>query len=261
MTASLTKADNALLMESIKGVSRNKPPSKQLMGVIDEIALRNNAAPRTIATRYSSMKKILTGEGFKRDKLVKVRPKPEVTESILQKNQELLENRKITKVSMEIVDSIKALKESDDMFALATYLLFISGRRVSELLEAEYSPVRGNGKKYVWVTGIKKRTDDVKIKIKVVTTAADFIQNYRKFRSMYNKYGKSVNSFNRSLNRWIKKNVSPTLKPHSLRGIYAKYMYKYENPNGLVINAFIKEALGQQSLNSSLSYTQFQLTT
>ena len=56
-----------------------------------------------------------------------------------------------------------------------------------------------------------------------------------------------------------KKAIGPTWHAHMLRGVYAAYLFKFDNPENTKINTFIKNKLCHTTIDASLSYTGYTM--
>ena len=87
----------------------------------------------------------------------------------------------------------------------------------------------------------------------------EFLTMITKFQSDIEIQAIQQTSFNRNENRRIKQQLGKQWRPHCLRGAYAHYLFKFDNPNNQNLNGFIRKVLCHQSDNSSLNYVAFQL--
>ena len=252
----MTLSKNNVLKIQILIKKYNNKNKNDILKEVHRIANENNPMDRTISARYSNIKKMFNNVIKDEDFISKIKPDEKITLSVIKKNNEKRDNRKLIIINKNILDKIKSFRNSDDIYDLAIYLLFVSGRRTAELLEGKYS----NKPKtpYIYINGIKKRRSDTKGIFIPIILKTKFLNLMRKFKLLYKNLKLKPQSFSRQLNRKIKSKIDNDLHPHNLRGLYAFYMFSFNNSENLKINTYIKNVLLHQSINSSLSYTQYK---
>lgn len=245
------QSDINLLKENFTDSNKNETLSK-----IKDIVLNDSPKNRTISTRYSIIKKQFKEITDDQDYLKLIRPEDSITKSLIELNAKIRDEQKQIIISEETINKLKGLENTDDVFELAIYLLFITGRRVSEILSSSFSNIKKS--KNIKIDGVKKRTDDGNdCEFPPLVSKTKFFKLYKKFMKILKFNNK--NTFHRTLNRKLKKILGKTYKPHHLRGIYVTYLFKFRNTENMKINTFIKENLCHQSTNSSLSYTGYRM--
>lgn len=241
--------------------SNNDYTFGDLKDFIDENINNDNPKPKTIATRYSLTKNFLRDNYPEiTDKQLKIiKPPDELTNSIIQKDLEIKSNKKNIKFDDILVDKILDFKNTDDLYELAIYLQFISGRRADELKDKEYKIRVGKDNKVKML--LSKKNADKKKKYFPIELIPDtilpqqFKQSVNILRQNMNHIGS--NDYIKRLNRKIKKLVRSDLTSHNLRGIYASYMFNKFNPDNQNINGFTSKILNHDSDTSSLSYSNY----
>jgi integrase len=234
-----------------------KKNQNAILKKIHVIATKDKPMPRTLSSRYSIIKKKFRQKTNDEKFLSNIKPDIKITEYVIKENNKVRDNRRVKSVDKDTLNIIKSFGDSDNLYELAIYLLFVSGRRTSELLESTY--INSPKSKYIIIKGIKKRkTKNENGYFIPIIKKKKFMILINKFKKLIKPYKFSVNTFSRQLNRILKKNVDVSLHPHSLRGLYANYMFNFYNPDKLKINTFIKGVLLHQNINSSMSYTQYQ---
>ena len=208
---------------------------------------------RTISTRYSLIKKEFKEITKNKDFLNKIKPLEEITKNLIEKNKTIRDNKKMFNVSKEIIEKILNLKNSVNPYDLAIFLLFVSGRRSNEILNSKFLNEKKN--KLIKMEGISKRTDINNFEFIPLVNKTSFFKIYKKFK----KFNLNKDTFPRLLSLRIKKMLGNEFHPHMLRGIYASYLFKFKNPKELKINTFIQHVLGHSSIDSSLSYTGYDI--
>ena len=251
---SLSKKNQEELNKVIKNYNENN--KDETLVNIKSIIMDNNPKPRTISTRYSIIKKQFKKITKDNEFLNKIKPEESITNELIIINAKIRDEKKQIELSSDMVNKIKLLSKSNDPFELAIYLLFISGRRTSELLTADFTNIKKS--KAVGINGVKKRTDGGNgCSFIPITTKTKFFKLYKKFKKIL-EY-KNINTFHRSLNRRVKKILGKGVRPHDLRGYYVTYMFKFRNKENKKINTFIRDNLCHQSINASLNYTGYKI--
>jgi hypothetical protein len=226
-----------------------------------------NPSDKTIATRYSLVKNFLRNNypaEFSEEDLKNVRPNSDVIDRIVSKDKIKKENKTDVKFSQIDIDNILELKNSKNIFEKFIYLMFISGRRFAEIKEPKYQIKLNRGKPNQVKMQLAKKNDNHKDTLFIVQLIPDTL-SAKNFRSETNKIrllseDVSTNDFNKRLNRKIKQLFpSKGWHSHTLRGLSAVYMYEKHNPDGLAKNPYIMNHLNQDSLDSSLSYSNYKL--
>jgi integrase len=233
----------------------------ELREFIDNEVTNDSPKPRTISTRYSIIKKFLRDNypEFTEKQLKLIRPDDEVTNSIIEQNDIVRSHKNNIKFNKELVDKILSFKDTDDLYELAIYLQFISGRRADELRDAEYKmrvDKNDNLKMLLSKKSKDKRNKYFPIKlIKNSLSAKQFKESVKILRQNFN-YIKS-NDYIKRLNRKIKKLVRNDLTSHDLRGMYGMYNFSTDNPENRNVNGYLSSILNHDSDNSSLSYSNY----
>jgi integrase len=228
---------------------------------IDEQVTNDSPQPRTISTRYSLVKKFLRDNypQITEKQLKAIRPDDEITNSIIEQNDIIRSHKNNIKFDKELVDKILSFKDTEDLFELAIYLQFISGRRADEIRDAEYKiriDQKDNLKMLLSKKSKDKRNKYFPIKlIKNSLSPKQFKESVKIIRQNFN-YIKS-NDYIKRLNRKIKKLVRNDLTSHDLRGMYAMYMFNTDNPENRNVNGFLSSVLNHDSDSSSLSYSNY----
>jgi integrase len=228
---------------------------------IDNEVTNDSPQPRTISTRYSLVKKFLRDNypQITEKQLKAIRPDDEITNSIIEQNDIIRSHKNNIKFDKELVDKILAFKNTEDLFELAIYLQFISGRRADEIRDSEYKiriDQKDNLKMLLSKKSKEKRNKYFPIKLlKNSLSPKQFKESVKIIRQNFN-YIKS-NDYIKRLNRKIKKLVRNDLTSHDLRGMYAMYMFNTDNPENRNVNGFLSSVLNHDSDSSSLSYSNY----
>jgi hypothetical protein len=215
------------------------------------LIVADKPSDRTITVRYTTAKKIL-GEATKDSAFLKqVRPKDSLTLSVIIDNKKIRDEAKLQKISRELVEKIVALKKSDNIYDMFIYLLFVSGRRTSELKKSKFINMKNS--KLVKMNGLlKMKQDGLECEFMTLTPKTNFFKVYNKMMSNIKKKG--VKSLNKNLDNRIHVLFGKEITPHTLRSLYANYIFHFENKDQLSLNASIQKSLCHKSIDSSLSY-------
>lgn len=223
--------------------------------IINELNRLKDKNYRTYITTVYSVNKLVKDEW--KDKFVN-------SEDDLKKYQELAKpNNKIEQiVGPNLIEDIYCFGHDpifmDCAFNLLAYVLLNTGRRVSEILENPYKVK--NNELYII---LNKKKDRVFAKIEILldndaNKTASLIKRIREiidgrpFKKMASNFGYYMASF--------RFENGDSLSPHSLRGIYAKYIYKFRNPNHLSQGMLIDSVLNQGQVGSSKNYDYIDLS-
>ena len=240
--------------------NKNEYEFVDLLQFVNDKILEDNPKNKTIATRFSLVKKFLRNNyPDLTDKQLKlVRPDDEITNGILQ-NDAIIRSQKCNiNFNKDLVNKILEFKLTDNIYELAIYLQFISGLRAGELIDSELKLriLKDNVRMM-----LSKKKNDKKNKyfpIKLINntlTAKEFKNGINQIRA-YAGLLKSTDWIKR-INRIVKKNIRQDLTSHCLRGMYATYMFNTENPENQNINGFISKILNHESSDSSLNYSNY----
>ncbi len=220
-----------------------------------------NFTNASLLCAFSDSRKIFAQ--FTKDKkfLNKIKASDEIIVKVNNKSDEVRRNREIFVIGHDDLKKIKSLKNSESIYDQAIYLLFVSGRRTSEILNAKFE--KKNNMIYTkdLVKRSKNKRDDDESVFPIIweNSPDEFIKMVDNLQSEVDKIGVKQNSFSRTVNRRIKSVIGEDWKPHSLRGSYALYNYKFNNPEKKNRNGFIRKILCHQSDSSSLAYVAFEL--
>ena len=229
----------------------NKLNKKKIIVDISSILLEDDPKPRTQATRFSLVKKMFSNITDDKEFLSQIKPDQKITDGIVLDDQKKRDGEKLFTLDENLVRKIAYFEKSNDIYEIALYLLFVSGRRVSELMEANFINVKGN--KNIKIDGVKKRTDEGICEFIPLINKTKFFKIYKKFKLMLKH--STITSFHRNLGRNTKKKLGQNMNPHKMRKFYANYSFKFRNKGLDKINTHIKNILCHQSINASLNYT------
>lgn len=234
-----------------------KNNKKRTLSKIKKLVLKDNPKPRTQTIRFSHIKKLFRDITKDEEWLREIRPDPKITTAVIQENNTVRDQRKLITVDKKTIDTLMGFADSSNVYDVAMYLLFVSGRRVSELNSAQFINAKGN--QNIRIKGVKKRTDNIVCEFSPLIRKSNFFKVLRKYRKM--RTLQKGETFHRALNRRIKQAFpDKQYKPHVLRGFYVTYAFKFRNKTDSKINTFIMNTLCHQSINASMNYTQYKLS-
>jgi integrase len=242
----------------------NEYTFSELKEFIDKEILNDSPKPKTIATRYSLTKKFLRDNypEIEEKQLKLIKPEDEITNGIIENDLEIKSNKKNIKFDKELIDKILDFKDTEDLFELAIYLQFISGRRADEIKDKEYKIRLAKDDKLRML--LSKKTGKNENKYYTIKLIPNTLTS-KQFKNAINivrdnfQHIKS-NDYIKRLNRKIKKLVRKDLTSHNLRGMYATYLFNTDNPDNQNINGFISSVLNHDGDNSSLNYSNYIYT-
>lgn len=221
---------------------------------IKELLLSTAKTDRSLTVYYSYAKRVFKTKIQDQEFLKTIRPSERITSSVIQNNIKVRDSAKIVKIDREFIDKILEQKDSWNAHNLSIYLLFISGRRIGELLSSPMKLKKGR----IFMNGKLKTRGKVSktCLFDTIGNPKEFIKLLTKFRSMIG----NRSTFTTVLNRRVKKLLGNQYHTHMIRGIYASYLFKFHNNEDEKINTFIKNVLNHESIESSISYTGYSIT-
>jgi integrase len=253
MTLSKNNLDeiNKLFKLYKKQMSKNE--KNILVKKIINYIMKNYKNERTITNKVSLIKKMAQEKFKDKEFTALLVPKKEITQKARADNNKLQEKRKRLDISKDLINKLFSFHDSKNISELIFYLLFMTGRRISELLTAKF--INKKKCKGVYISGLKKKRNkedsNKEYCIYVIDPKTKVLRSYDKMKKKIS--GKNLDNLTRKLNRDIKK-LDPRFKLHILRSLYANYLYKYRNKENLNFNGFIKEKLNHTTLSSSFGY-------
>lgn len=224
-----------------------------------EIIHRNDPTDRSLAVRYSIARKILKVYSKDEELLNKLIPPEKITKEIQKESVQRRDSKKMIKVTKNFIDKILLLSKSNDLYEMAIYLLFITGRRTGELYNAKFYSKRG--KPDIYIDGVLKRSDDGNgCHFPPLVNKTKTLKIMKRFKAaLGDKSYLTEPTFRRELLRRLKKYLGNIVYPHMLRGIYVNYLHKFRNDNDAKINTFIMEKLCHETVSTSLNYTGYEI--
>ena len=243
---------------------------------VRELAYSNDAKDTTILSRYTQLKKFLKQNYMNLNKefLFNLNPPIDMTYRVNNHNKLVRSERLNFVYDQKMIDRLLSYKDYTGFKyperALTSYLQFVSGRRISELLSPD-----------IKIGIIKKEPESVKFsylkknktkdKVAIIKLLPNTINN-KEFKVLMNilkkfmgksiteeDLDKDINIFTNNVNYFLKKEFPKKgIHSHILRGIYANYYYHMYNPNNQNINGFISNILNHSGDTSSLNYSNYE---
>jgi len=237
-----------------------EPDDKNLMDFVSELVLSNDPTYKTIATRYSNIKKYLRENyiGISEDTLKKLKPDDKIIQSIIESDAEKKNNKKNIHFNKNHVNDLLELKNSTNVYDKGIYLQFISGRRINEIFDEDIKLTMLKNAPYkVKFSSLSKKSNDKPYVIQLVPdiTARQFRDEVYKLRKIVN--GISLNDWNKRVNKRIKDKLGKDFTSHNLRGMYGVYLFNAHNEEDQNINGFISKVLNHDSSDASLHYSNY----
>ena len=236
--------------------SYTKKNLKETLKKIKSVIMTGSPSDRTITVRYSIARNMFKDKhGAGNDIIKDIRPDPKLTEKVIKENIEIRDDRKMFEVNEELFKKILSLKSSTNVYDKFLYALIVSGRRTSELLDADFSSGKGH---LIKMDGLlKTRGDDKVCEFAALITKTKFLKLIKNIKKEIKQ--RRIRTFKKNLDNRINQLFNKVLNPHMLRAIYANYLFKFFNKENVEINPFIQKVLCHKTVNASLSYTGIKI--
>ena len=241
----------------------------EFLDLLHELIVKDPIKPadKTIATRYSLVKNYLREKFqslFSEDELKKIKPDSSIIDRIVNKDKILRENKIDILFTKKDIEKILELENNNNIFDKFIYLMFISGRRMAEVLEPKYQVKLNRADKNSVKMNLAKKNKNNQDTLFEIKLTPDTLTG-KEFRSELNKMRLitediSTSDFNKRLNKKIKKMFAgKNFHSHTLRGLSAVWNYETNNKKGLSRSPYLMKFLNQDVLDSSLSYQNYKL--
>lgn len=245
-------------------ITSQKPPEEDLLAKIKELAYDSNPADRTITTRYSAMKKHVREmhPEYSDDVLRKIAPPRELTLSVISRNQEARNKKRLVEFGKAEVDKLLSWRNDENPFKRMAFLQFVSGRRVNEIFDNELGPLPRKNPRAVKMK-LSKKTGDAKDKFFTFELIGDAGITNKDFKAELKATrraltGVELSSFIQRLNKMLKRDLRNDLSSHDLRSMYAKYRFFHENAEKQVETGYIAKILNHgETSDSGINYSNF----
>ena len=242
----------------------DKLSDKEILDKIKQIVFtvgdkKNGISDRTITWRYSLIKKKLKPR-LSKELSNKIKPPNNLTDKVIKENIERRNSMIVKQVSKETIQKILSFETSKNPYEMYIYLMFITGRRLREILDGTFRNEKGT--KNIFMTGLKKtrqkELEDREVQIIPLVAKTKFFRVYRKLKNIL-KYS-NIKHIENNLQKNIKTILGPEWKTHDLRRAYGIYMWKHRNPQRLSINPFLQKVLNHSSIDTSIHYCNLDLS-
>ena len=217
---------------------------------------------RTLTNKLSLAKKYFSANGYNKKYLLKLYPGVSVTNRVKYQNLEVLENTQYTEINKSFIDDVIInYPSSTDYLKLSVYLMVASGRRIDELLNSNYSPDKSNDRNVIVDKLLKKRDGSGNYSVRIIGDRDQFLNVLSEFKSRIKPL--KLITIRQNIQYYINCNyLSIGLKTsHYFRVLYANYLFKYDNPDKLLYNVFLKKVLNHSSLLPSVNYSSIKILT
>jgi len=245
-------------------ITAEKPSEEVLLAKIKKLAYQNTPADRTITTRYSAMKKEVRElhPQYSDEVVRKIAPPRELTMSVISKNQEARNQKKLVEFGKAEVEKLLSWRTDENPFRRMAFLQFVSGRRVNEMFDNEVGPLPRKNSRAVKMQLSKKNGDD-KGRLFTFELISDAGITNKEFKAELKATRKALtgvdlSSFTQRLNRVLKRDLRNDISSHDLRSMYAKYRFYHENEEKQVETGFISRILNHgEGSDSGIAYSNF----
>lgn len=255
--------------ENIPGLSRlasrklneaieKKVPRRTLLRIIKFISL-SNAKPRTALQRLSHIKRHLRKHGIDDPKMFDaMKPRGDLVEKVIALDRQARKNKENIRFGDKEMKFLLSLDTSNLVNAIIV-LQLMSGRRIHEIVDPVYKANKVGRMSVRFDHLSKQRNAPKSADIRLLGDADRFLTLLKQVRSEKDKLKFPTSKVNRALVRYGKGALgNPAIKSsHTLRGMYAAYLFKVRNPSNQNINGFITDSLNHSSGKTSMNYSNF----
>jgi len=245
-------------------IEKYPEPKQELVNELLDIAQTHNirGEPKTSTTinRMSLFKKYFKeNTNYPDEFLHEIKASDKLMDEYVAQSAENRAKRKTFLITDKLLDKIKKLKNSSTLVDRLIYLLFATGRRLNEIVNPEYKvSKRQRHDDQIVFSHLSKQPKKQKEIVQLIPeeNSKDIISMIKKFRDEVKKYDMNHKDMNGQA-RYKTAKLKKGLHPHSLRGIYALYMWYEDNKRTQNRTGYIKEILNHTDPDSSLSYNHY----
>ena len=255
---SLSKYLHQQVQSLMSQMSNDIDKHAQILNDIRQLVIHDNPKPRTQVIRFSVIKKLFKTITDDAAFLNQIKPDSALLTEVCQLDNKIRDNRRLIDIDKATIDQLLMYAASDNVLQLFTFLLFVTGRRTNELFGSKF--INEKGSKLIKMIGVSKRkpTDDDWCNFTPLISKTRFFDLYRRYKRIQTYANQQA--FHKALSRFITREFKHRqYHPHTFRGIYIHYLYKFHNHNKLKINTFIMNHLHHQCIQTSLNYTQYHI--
>jgi integrase len=245
-------------------ITAQKPSEENLLAKIKALAYENNPADRTITTRYSAMKKHVREmhPEYSDEFIRKIAPPRELTMSVISRNQEQRNKKKLVEFGKAEVDKLLSWRNDESPFKRMAFLQFVSGRRVNEIYDNEIGPLPRKNPRSIKMK-LSKKNGDAKDKFYSFELIGDAGIDNKSFKKELRETRKALtgidlSSFTQRLNKVLKRDLRNDISSHDLRSMYAVYRFNTENEEKQNLTGYIAKILNHaETSDSGIAYSNF----
>ena len=245
-------------------ITDEKPKEEELLKFINEMAYSNDAADRTITTRFSKFKRHIKElhPEYDDEFLRKVSPPRELTLKVIERNKEKRNGKKLVEFDQDIVDKLYSWKDDPSPLKKMAFLQFVSGRRVSETFDNEIGTNPRKNDKSVKMK-LDKKSDNDKDKFFQFELIKDAPITNKEWRKMLIDTRKALVGvdkavYSQRVNKILKRDLRDDISSHDLRSMYAVYRFNKENPEKQNLTGHIARILNHgDTSDSGIAYSNF----
>ena len=221
-------------------------------GSIKQIADNGDPKDSTRLVRLSEIKSYLKTIG--RHEWVDLVQFPEgLVDRVNQERETRLSQRQNIIIPRWYLREFNGFANSDDAVELLIWVLYVSGRRISEIMESQFSDV---GINLIMTTSLKKKRSFSCDTFRIMHpyTASDWLDSVETVREHFKEL--SLNAVTRGVSRYLKQEFHHNLSTHKLRGIYANVMW-IKDGSVQIKDGYIKQILCLESLDIAINYSSY----
>ena len=229
---------------------------KEKAKLILELILKSGLKVSSKANKISLAKKYVSTKDIELSKLI-IAPK-ELTNQTFELAREKRKRKQIFIIRKETLNTLISYHKSSDIYELLYYLLFVSGRRFSNILNGEFVNIKARGR--ISAKLLKKRGDSSLYEFPLIGTKQKFFKALRKFRRLY-KSIITAGAFNKQANLLIKHKLQNNdFNISKLRPLYALWLFKYKNKHNIIMPSFISNVLCHSNDSCSIHYSGLEIS-
>ena len=254
------------LQDDVYKLLSGRKESDKLIEELVELASQGHdgeCRPSTLINRMSLIKKMMIAEKCYSDEFLhKVKAPKDLVQKYLDDVAERRAQRQNTCVKKATYQKLIDLKDRPDTPSQILYLMFATGRRLNEVVKDEFKILKRPKKNELMFSHLSKQKGDMvgkKQYVQIIPDAdiMDVIKRFKRVRQEVKSLGMSVKDVNNRIAPFVKQILGKEFHPHSIRGLYALYMWTYVDKKKQNRQGYISKILNHQSYDTSLSYCNF----
>ena len=231
--------------------------SKNLLDNIKEIVNTGTKNNATVVSRYSLVKKYIKTnypDKFTIEIIDSIKPDINISDEVFKKATDARINKKSFTFTDSDIEKLYSLVLSNNIYDIIIYCLFVSGRRIGEILNGVYTTIKRKPN-YTHFMGMSKlkNKEDTGHNILLLDRCTNFKKLIKIIQDKYK--GKSIQDITKRTNTRLKKLFGPSYHNHILRAIYGVYSHHKVDNQKTNINGWLTKILNHYDSNSSLNYS------